>query len=245
MVVNGPTYGAVSADYNNDGRLDLFAAGLNQNTKGLYRNETNNNFKWINIHCIGEGPGTGLTNKAALGTIVKVKALINGVPEWQIREVNAQNSFNSMNMLNVHFGLHTAGVIDSVIVKWGGGMTQVFTNVAPDKFYKLIEGQSLTEIVIGISQISAEVPAKYNLEQNYPNPFNPVTKIRFDVSKTSNVKIIIYDITGRTVQTLVNGYIPAGKYQTDFDASRLSSGTYFYRLETEGYTETRKMILIK
>ena len=120
--INGQTYGAASADYNGDGRLDLFVAGTNI-TKGLYLNQTGNNYNWVNLHCIGAGPQAGMTNKSALGTIVKIKATINGTPKWQIREINAQNGFNSMNSLNVHFGLGNATVIDSMIVKWGGGLT--------------------------------------------------------------------------------------------------------------------------
>jgi enediyne biosynthesis protein E4 len=244
IILNGQTYGAVSGDYDNDGDLDLFIAGSNA-TKSLHRNETNNNNKWVNIRCVGMGPTAGMTNKSALGTIVKIKAVINGSPKWQIREVNAQNSFNSMNMLNVHFGLGNTSVIDSVIIKWGGGLTQTFTNISPNKFYKAIEGQGLNEIIIGVNQISSQVPDKFTLHQNYPNPFNPVTKIRFDISTASNVKVTVFDITGRVVVTLVNGYMQAGTFETDFDASKLSSGVYFYRLDTKSFTETKKMVLIK
>lgn len=244
LITVGPTYGATIGDYNNDGKLDMFVAG-NTSTKGLYLNATPNSNKWINIRCVGSGPASGMTNKSALGTIVRIKAVINGIPTWQTREINAQNAFNSMNMLNVHFGIGNASVIDSVIVKWGGGLTQVFTNVMPERFYKLIEGQTLSEIVIGVHQISSEIPGKFTLEQNYPNPFNPVTKIKFSVSQASNVKITVYDITGRTVKQLVNGTFSPGVYAAEFDGSGISSGTYFYKMETPGYTETKKMILIK
>jgi hypothetical protein len=244
LISIGPTYGATSGDYDNDGDLDMFVAG-NTSTKGLYRNETNNNNKWVNIRCIGAGPAAGMTNKAALGTIVKVKSVINGVPKWQIREINAQNSFNSMNMLNVQFGLGNGTVIDSMIIKWGGGLTQVFTNIAPNKFYRITEGGTLSEIIIGINQVSSEVPGNFSLNQNYPNPFNPVTKIKFDIPRSSNVKLEVFDIMGKTVSTLLNGYLSAGIYETDFDGSNLSSGTYFYRINTEGFTATKKMLLIK
>jgi hypothetical protein len=244
IITIGPTYGAVSGDYDNDGDLDLFVAG-NSSTKGLYRNETNNNNKWVNIRCIGAGPGANLTNKAALGTIVKVKAVINGVPKWQVREISAQNSFNSMNMLNVQFGFGNASVMDSVIIKWGGGLTQVFTNVAPNKFYKITEGGSLTEIVIGITQISSQVPGNFVLQQNYPNPFNPVTKIGFSIPKNSNVKLSVYDVTGRQVSELVNSELIAGEYETDFNAGNVTSGVYFYTLQAGSFTETKKLVVVK
>ena len=242
--INGQTYGTTLGDYDSDGDLDMFIAGTNA-TKGLFRNETNNNNKWVNINCIGAGPTPGMTNKSALGTIIKIKAVINGVPTWQIREINAQNSFNSMNMLNVHFGLSSATVIDSMIVKWGGGLQQVFTNVTPNKFYRLVEGQGLNEVIIGISQTITEIPNQYSLKQNFPNPFNPVTKIRFSIPKSSIVKLSVYDVTGSLVSELVNGELTAGEYETDFNASGFTSGVYFYTLQAGSYRETKKLVLIK
>lgn len=244
IVVSGQTYGTTFGDYDSDGDLDIYMAGTNL-TKGLFRNETNNNYNWINIHCIGAGPAAGMTNKSALGTIIKMKAVIDGVPKWQTREINAQNSFNSMNMLNVHFGLHNASVIDSMIVKWGGGLTQVFTNVTPNKFYKLNEGQGLSEVVIGISQVGTQLPDKFRLEQNYPNPFNPVTKIRFSIPEHSNVKLFVYDVTGRLVTELVNSVLNAGEYETEFNALNITSGVYFYTLRAGNFTDTKKLIVIK
>ncbi|HWA05152.1 MAG TPA: FG-GAP-like repeat-containing protein [Ignavibacteria bacterium] len=244
IIVNGQTYGTTFGDYDNDGDLDIYMAGSNS-TKGLFRNETNNNNKWVNIHCIGSGPAAGMTNKSGLGTIVKMKAVINGTPKWQTREINAQNSFNAMNSLNVHFGLHNASVIDSMIVKWGGGLTQVFTNVVPNKFYRLTEGQGLSEIVIGISQIGSQIPNSFRLDQNYPNPFNPVTKIRFSIPKFSGVNLSVYDVTGRLVSELVNSELNAGEYETDFNAHNITSGVYFYTLRAGSFNDTKKLIVIK
>jgi len=97
----------------------------------------------------------------------------------------------------------------------------------------------------GITQIGTNVPAAFALHQNYPNPFNPLTKIRFDLAKNSNVKITVYNNLGQEVKVLVNEYRTAGYYETDFNASYLPSGVYFYRLETQYYTETKKMVVIK
>ncbi len=98
---------------------------------------------------------------------------------------------------------------------------------------------------IGIKPISSEVPNSFNLIQNYPNPFNPSTKINFALPKDAFAKIIIYDILGREVATLLNEQLKAGTYQADWNASNYSSGIYFYRLETDGYIETKKMVLVK
>jgi hypothetical protein len=95
------------------------------------------------------------------------------------------------------------------------------------------------------NQTIAEIPEKYDLKQNYPNPFNPVTKISFDLPKQGFVSLRIYDVLGREVRTLVNEVKAPGIYNIDFDASTLSSGVYFYKLETNGFSDIKKMMLIK
>lgn len=106
--------------------------------------------------------------------------------------------------------------------------------------YKTINGG-----VIGINQISSEVPAKFSLNQNYPNPFNPVTNIKFSVPKAGNVRLVVFDALGREVAELVNQNLKAGTFNYDFDASQLSTGVYFYRLTGDGFSEIKKMMLIK
>ena len=96
-----------------------------------------------------------------------------------------------------------------------------------------------------INPVSTETPSKYSLSQNYPNPFNPTTKIKFSIIKTGQVKLIVYDIIGREVRTLVNESLKPGTYEAAFDGSALNSGVYFYKLMTDGYTETKKMLMIK
>jgi len=90
-----------------------------------------------------------------------------------------------------------------------------------------------------------QIPDSYNLFQNYPNPFNPVTKIKFNIPKSGNVKLVVYDILGKEVESIVNENLDAGYYSFDFDASGLSSGVYIYKIETEGFTDVKKMILVK
>jgi hypothetical protein len=99
--------------------------------------------------------------------------------------------------------------------------------------------------IIGIQNIGTEIPSGFSLSQNYPNPFNPTTTIKFDIPKLSNVKISVYDITGKELEVLVNEKLQAGTYQTTLNASNFSSGVYFYRLQTEDFSETKKLILLK
>jgi photosystem II stability/assembly factor-like uncharacterized protein len=98
---------------------------------------------------------------------------------------------------------------------------------------------------VGITQTGNEVPSEFGLGQNFPNPFNPSTRISFDIPVRSFSKLVVYDILGNELRVLLRGDINAGKYETQFDASGLPSGTYFYRLESGSFSQTRKMILIK
>jgi hypothetical protein len=95
----------------------------------------------------------------------------------------------------------------------------------------------------GIKTIT--IPSYYALKQNYPNPFNPSTKIEYYLPKTGNVKLTIFDLLGKEVTVLVNGLKNPGIYTVDFDASRLSSGVYFYRMEAGSFADTKKMLLLK
>jgi Secretion system C-terminal sorting domain len=96
----------------------------------------------------------------------------------------------------------------------------------------------------GIQQ-TIEVANYYSLQQNYPNPFNPVTNIKFSVPLSGQVRLVIFDILGKEVEVLLNEYKHPGVYNVDFDASHLSSGIYFYRLEANDYVQTKKMLLVK
>jgi len=90
-----------------------------------------------------------------------------------------------------------------------------------------------------------EIPTEYALEQNYPNPFNPSTTIRFSVPAQDFVTMKIYNTLGEEVATLVSAETVPGTYQTTFDASRLASGMYIYRLHTNSFFQTHKMMLVK
>jgi len=103
-------------------------------------------------------------------------------------------------------------------------------------------------ILTGIAPASTEVPDKYEMSQNYPNPFNPSTKINVSLLKTSNVKIVVFDITGKEVAILANTVMNAGKYVIDWNAASagsLSSGVYFYRITAGSFVDVKKMMLLK
>ncbi|HPS64707.1 MAG TPA: T9SS type A sorting domain-containing protein [Ignavibacteria bacterium] len=89
------------------------------------------------------------------------------------------------------------------------------------------------------------IPSDFSLSQNYPNPFNPVTKINFAIQKQGLVTLKVYDLLGREVASLLNETKAAGHYTVEFDASKLSSGIYFYKLQTGSFTSVKKMVLVK
>ena len=104
--------------------------------------------------------------------------------------------------------------------------------------------------VTSISHLSSELPSRFSLQQNYPNPFNPSTSIRFEIplsvrGEKSKVKLSVYDIAGKEVGILVNIELQPGVYEYGFDGSGLGSGVYFYKLTTNTFSETKRMVLVK
>lgn len=92
---------------------------------------------------------------------------------------------------------------------------------------------------------NATIAGDFSLQQNYPNPFNPSTKISFTIQQNSFAKLRVFDIMGREISTLVNGQLTAGAHSIDFNASALPSGVYYYKLEANGFSDVKKMMLVK
>ncbi|MBK9228934.1 MAG: T9SS type A sorting domain-containing protein [Ignavibacteria bacterium] len=95
------------------------------------------------------------------------------------------------------------------------------------------------------SEVIIAVPSKFELSQNYPNPFNPSTRINYQLPNDGNVKISVFDNSGKEVMTLANGFKTAGYYSVDMNASALSSGVYFYHLTAGDFSAVKKMLLVK
>jgi hypothetical protein len=105
--------------------------------------------------------------------------------------------------------------------------------------------RNLTGNTIGLKNENSEIPVEFMLYQNYPNPFNPVTTINYDLPVAGVVRLVVYDILGKEIHTLINEKQTAGKYKVTWDAGTYPSGVYFYKITTGDYSETKKMILIK
>ena len=113
--------------------------------------------------------------------------------------------------------------------------------ITADGVFKTITGGN----TIGINLINNIIPDKYSLSQNYPNPFNPNTVVSYQLPVAGFIQLKVYDVLGNEIETLVNEKQNAGSYSVDFNAASLPSGIYFYKLVTEKFSETKKMILIK
>ena len=94
-------------------------------------------------------------------------------------------------------------------------------------------------------EVQINTPVEFSLSQNYPNPFNPATKINYSVPKDGYVKISVYNVIGQEVAELVNGMVKAGTHEVNFDASGLTSGIYFYKIEANGFSNIKKMTLLR
>lgn len=126
----------------------------------------------------------------------------------------------------------------------GDGYTELLITLYNSAYRVKLIILSTTSTYVGIKEENT-LPTDYKLEQNYPNPFNPTTKIDFYIAKNGYVKLVIYDISGREIETLVNEYRNAGSYSETFSSDKLSSGTYFYQLIIDGIAETKKMMTVK
>jgi len=115
-----------------------------------------------------------------------------------------------------------------------------------DRFYSKWSSKIVpSDPWIGVKDITSEIPVNYGLSQNYPNPFNPSTNIKYALSQASHVSLSVFNTLGQRVALIMDGKQEAGYHEVNFDASRLTSGVYFYRLQAGEYNETKKLILMK
>lgn len=160
--------------------------------------------------------------------IVTIKYNFNGNTVWTKRYNGPGNDYDNGNAI----AIDDAG---NIYIGAGSESAALTTDFLTIKYNQ----------ITGIENISGEIPTRYNLSQNYPNPFNPSTKIRFDIPESSVVKLTVFDITGKETAVLVNGNLRAGKYEYEWNAEKLTSGIYFYRLESEKFNDVKRMILVK
>lgn len=192
-----------------------------------------------------------------LGQILKTT---NGGGLWSVVYTGAGYDMQTVFFNDINNG-YAAGNNGAMLrttnggVTWTAQSTPIQTQISkvhfenPNVGYAVgAEGMIIKTITGGFTALTNEgsiVPNAISLGQNFPNPFNPETAISFGINKDQHVKLQVYDVTGRMVSELVNQELTAGNYNYKWNAAANSSGMYFYRLTTEGFTETKKMMLIK
>lgn len=156
----------------------------------------------------------------------------------------------SGSLINIHWVLPNGvtgrlyDLFGGVIVNdsmYGNGSINI-TNNGINKLFLRVNYASGS---IGIKNISQTIPVEFTLFQNYPNPFNPITRIRFNIPQQESVKLTVYNAAGKTIAVLVNMNLRPGVYEIGWDASLTASGIYYYRMETDNFSETKKMIVLK
>ena len=152
------------------------------------------------------------------GTILKTT---NGGTDWIEQSIKTTNYLASVYFTDSNTGW-IVGTNGTILHTTNGGVTFIEE-----------EGNNPTQ------------PKEFLLQQNYPNPFNPSTSIQYEINSMQFVTIKVYDLLGREVVTLVNEEKPTGKYEVNFNASNLTSGVYFYRIQAGDFVETKKMIYLK
>jgi hypothetical protein len=160
-----------------------------------------------------------------INSIIVRKYNSSGVSEWT-------ENYNDSNAAAISVKVDDNNNV--YITGWKGG------NANDDKLYLLKYTQP-----IGVKQISSETSKTFVLFQNYPNPFNPKTEIQYQIPFVSNVELVIYDILGRKITTLVNEKQKEGVYKINWDADNFASGIYFYKINSRDFNDVKKMVLIK
>jgi hypothetical protein len=124
-------------------------------------------------------------------------------------------------------------------------LSALMISATVENIWSVMGEHTLVNIVLDVATELPGTPTSFELAQNYPNPFNPATAIRFSIPESGLVTLKVYNVMGEEVATLLNEYKTSGNYEFNFDASRLTSGVYFYSITTGNFISTKKMILMK
>lgn len=218
---------SVSRIYFNDAVSGLGFAGC-EYTAGVRLSKTTNGSTWVNGNSVEDISVKGICGIKGTETF------------WYAHNNNIYCTTNDGSNWNRVFNYSQGGFIYNLTASRNGEYPRSI--YACTSTGKIILGNTNT---IGIKLTSVNIPEKLELNQNYPNPFNPSTTINFKIKERSFVSLKVFDTNGKEISELVNQIINPGSYSVEFNSNNLPSGTYFYRIESGQFSETKKMILLK
>ena len=201
--------------------FSIIGSGLPETSKPT-KASIDNNILRISVNPIPPTDNLPLISSKAPGTLIA-----------KVRLTTSEKSFADVP-LNLSFRLGPDNPYTKVSILEDGKIREV-----------PIIGQNEAENLSGENLVSNVIPKEYALLQNYPNPFNPETKINFDIPNLADVKISVYDITGKEIAVLVNEKLEPGSYSFKWNGASFASGIYFYRVQSGNFVQTRKMVLVK
>ena len=226
----GYTFGAAWGDYNNDGFMDMIWANtLNESQPNdFFENEGNGN-NWFKILLEGT-----TTNRSAIGTVVKVKANINGNDVWQMRRINSASGYCSQNSYTQHFGLGDATIVDSLVIEWFSGHEEIYTDLEINKACKAIEGTDLyCSQTVGLNELESPSRiiqiARLSEKKFKINAVNPLLKIE---------SVEIFRIDG----SIIKNYSAIEQKSMEMDLSNFPNGVLFVRIHAGDRTDVEKIV---
>ena len=226
-----------SISINPENGNEILVVLSNYNIVGLYHSvDGGQNYTAVEGNLTGTDTNPGPSIRSA------VILPYNGTKYYFIGTSTGLYSTTNLNAENTVWEQEASDKIGNVVVEYLDARTLDGTIAVATHGRGLFIGKANGSVDVNDN---IKIENEFSLSQNYPNPFNPSTSIDFTIPKTQNVKLCVYNSTGELVKTLVNKNLVNGKYSINFDANNLTSGIYYYRLESDNFNTTKKMILLK
>ncbi|NQU06388.1 MAG: VCBS repeat-containing protein [Calditrichaeota bacterium] len=225
--------GVTWCDYDHDGDLDLAVGG---GMGGLFQNNSETGH-WLQIEARGVA-----ANKFGFGT----QATVHCGDDHYLRQVEGgTGSQGCQNMTAMHFGLGENESCDSLIVTWVGGDTDRYYNVEIDKRWYAIQGEGLFEDIYSSVPSHKQMPTDFTISNPYPNPFNSSINLDFTTARNGNVKVEVFDLSGRLVDVIADDEFTVGQHSLTWQAGNIPAGSYLVQVKHSNGIISRMVTLVK